>query len=307
MNTLTIRITPDSRISKPVYSGDLVTIHDDPKNAIIDICEGLEQYAHEHRAELLEAILWAPPRDLLGIMRDVLRIVSSVEEEAPIAESDEEFAHRMRTTGSHDGEARKWGGQQLARIIRNDPERNPIAMNVAGTSVRYLGKIDSIESKIGTLTGKRWIPEDLGIECVGIEIDGIEWGIPSAVPLELIDDLGDQHAVHDAPEVDAEAREPMTKYRAEQSDEFPGVDWFSQKPCQITFEQLAAKTINDGWRYSQYWSQAEWPRQALRDCDKRIAGVEKDLAALKDIRVGLVEINAEMDERVKEDAEGAVE
>lgn len=113
MTPLTIRITPDSRISKPTYSDRLVAVHDDPKSAIIDICEGMEQYAHGHRAELLEAILWAPPHDLLGIMRDVLRIVSSGAEEAPIVESDEEFAHRMRRTGKHGGEVRRWAGNFL--------------------------------------------------------------------------------------------------------------------------------------------------------------------------------------------------
>lgn len=116
-----------------------------------------------------------------------------------------------------------------------------------------------------------------------------------------------QHAVCDASEVVPEDREPMTKYRAERAEEFPDVDWFSQKPCQITFEQHAAKTINDGWRYSQYWTRVEWPRQALRDCDKRIASVDKDRANLQDVRTGLIEICAEMDERQKEDAMGVKE
>lgn len=172
-------------------------------SAVDAILEGLSEFAYREPAELLEAMTdpHTAPFDLLTVCRDALRILSLKSDEDVVVESDEDFANRMRRTGKHGGDVRKWAGQVLTQMTNADPVRNPVAMNVAGTRVRYLGKVDGIEGKIGTLTGKKWVPEELGIECVGIEIDGTEWGIPSAVPLELIADLGDQHAEHDASEV----------------------------------------------------------------------------------------------------------
>jgi hypothetical protein len=81
-------------------------------------------------------------------------------------------------------------------------ERGPIARNTKGTRVRYLGEILSIKGQIGTLTGEKGFPDKLpNTMCVGIDFSGITWRIPEECPLELIDDLGDQHAVCDASEV----------------------------------------------------------------------------------------------------------
>lgn len=84
------------------------------------------------------------------------------------------------------------------------------------------------------------------------------------------------------------------KYKSEREEIYPGFDTFNNRSCRITFEEVAAKVINTEWRYSQYWTPKEWPKQALNDCERRIEIVLKDLTELRGVRDKLKEITEDM-------------
>lgn len=106
---------------------------------------------------------------------------------------------------------------------------DPIRDNIAGTHVRYLGDVESIKGKTGVLTGTKCIPEDLGVECVGVMIDDTEWLIPCEFPQFAVCDAS---SVDDRPGQDAgEALVGVECYVKDAGDE----EWCtSEPPLKIT-------------------------------------------------------------------------